>query len=230
MNNAVEQLMLIGGTALLYSSGAIEGQRQAAFDSILYAQLLANKNAGSRFDDYERWYAACRDAYRQLGWIKLASTHDLKQLGQPVRNGPVQPLEAWLRMRSIDHEAVLAAVKAGLNRSVEGFSHLLKFSTQDQAQGSKLVIELGMLKPGPVLDLCSVSMHVDTSISSIPLGTLLREQVLQGEAEFNGVSLALDNGRFQRQRDELQALMKTKDAQGDYRFDPYAPVTGVHHE
>ncbi|WP_426810408.1 hypothetical protein ABOC32_06000 [Pseudomonas sp. WOUb67] len=230
MNSAVEQLMLIGGTALLYSTGAVEAQRQAAFDSILYAQLLANKNAGSRFDDHERWYAAYRDAYRQLGWIKLASTHDLKQLGQPVRSAPVQPLEAWLRMRSIRHEAVLAAVKTGLSRSVEGFGHLLKFSTQDQAQGSKLVIELGLLKPGPVLDLCSISMQVDTLISGIPLDTLLRERVLQGEAEFNGVSLALDNGRFQRQRDELQALMKTKDAQGDYRFDPHAPVTGAHHE
>lgn len=230
MNSAVEQLMLIGGTALLYSTGAVEAQRLAAFDSILYAQLLANKNAGSRFDDYERWYAAYRDAYRQLGWIKLASTHDLKQLGQPVRSAPVQPLEAWLRMRSIRHEAVLAVVKTGLSRSVEGFGHLLKFSTQDQAQGSKLVIELGLLKPGPVLDLCSISMQVDRLISGIPLDTLLREQVLQGEAEFNGVSLALDNGRFQRQRDELQALMKTKDAQGDYRFDPHAPVAGAQHE
>lgn len=230
MNSAVEQLMLIGGTALLYSTGAVEAQRQAAFDSILYAQLLANKNAGPRFDDYERWYAAYRDAYRQLGWIKLASTHDLKQLGQPVRSAPVQPLEAWLRMRSIGHEAVLAAVKTGLSRSADGFGHLLKFGTQDQAKGSKLVIELGLLKPGPVLDLCSVSMQLDRLISSIPLDTWLREQVLKGEAEFNGVSLALDNGRFQRQRDELQTLMKTKDAQGDYRFDPHAPVTGAHHE
>lgn len=230
MNSSVEQLMLIGGTALLYSTGATEEQRQAAFDSILYAQLLANKSAGPRFDDYERWYAAYRDAYRQLGWIKLATTHDLKHLGQPLRTAPVQPLEAWLRMRSIRHEAVLAAVKTGLSRSLEGFGHLLKYSTQEQTQGAKLVIELGVLKAGPVLDLCSISMQVGKSISNIPLGTWLSEQVLQGEAEFNGVSLALDNIRFQPQRDELQALMKTKDAQGAYRFDPYAPITGAHHE
>jgi len=37
----------------------------------------------------------------------------------------------------------------------------------------------------------------------------------------------LDEGRFQRQRDELQALMKTKDAQAVYRFDPYAQPTGA---
>ncbi|WP_336332901.1 hypothetical protein [Pseudomonas putida] len=230
MDGAVEQLMLIGGTALLYAPGAVEEQRQAAFDSILYAQLVANKNAGARFDDYEGWYTAYRDAYRQLGWIKLASTHDLKQLGQPVRSAQIQPLEAWLRMRSIRHEAVLAAVKAGLGRSAEGFRHLQKFSVHNQAQRSKLVIELGILKPGPALDLCSISLQIDKPLSGISLDMLLHEQVLQGEAEFNGVSLALDNGRFQRQRDELQALMKTKDARGDYRFDPYAPSTGANHE
>ena len=229
MNTAVEQLMLIGGTALLYSTGAVAQQRQAAFDSILYAQLLANKSAGSRFDDHERWYAAYKDAYRQLGWIKLASTYDLKQLGQPVRSAPVQPLEAWLRMRSIRHEAVLAAVKAGLSRSAESFAHVLKFSTQDQAQGSKLVIELGILKPGPVVDLCCITMQTDKPLTGVSLDRLLREQVFQGEAEFNGVSLALDNGRFQGQREELQALMNAKDAQGDYRFDPYASPVGANH-
>jgi hypothetical protein len=76
-------------------------------------------------------------------------------------------------MRSIRHEAVLAAVKTGLSRSLEGFGHLLKYSTQEQTQGAKLVIELGVLKAGPVLDLCSISMGCK-SISNIPLGTWLR--------------------------------------------------------
>ena len=230
MDRTAEHLMLIGGTALLYPADTGEMQRQAAFDSILYAQLVANKDAGSRFTNYEGWYAACREAYRQLGWIKLASTHDLKQLGQPVRNAHIQPLEAWLKMRSIRHEAVLAAVKAGLGRSAEGFQHLLKFSTQDQVQGSKLVVELGLLKPGPALDLCSITLHFDKPIANLSQDLLLQEHQLKGEAEFNGVSLVLDNGRFQRQRDELQALMQNKNAQGDYRFDPFAPVRGAHHE
>lgn len=230
MDRAVEQLMLIGGTALLYAPGAVEEQRQAAFDSILYAQLVANRNAGPRFDDYDGWYTAYRDAYRQLGWIRLTSTHDLKQLGQPVRSAQIQPLEAWLKMRSIRHDAVLAAVKAGLGRSAEGFRRLQTFSVHDQAQRSKVVIELGILKPGPVLDLCSISLQSDKPLSEISLETLLHEQVLQGEAEFNAVSLALDSRRFQHQRDELQALMKTKDAEGDYRFDPYAPSIGASHE
>ncbi|MNO04756.1 hypothetical protein D3C81_2258870 [compost metagenome] len=67
-------------------------------------------------------------------------------------------------------------------------------------------------------------------MSGVSLDGLLSEQLLQGEAEFNAVSMLLDNGRFQHQRDELQALMKLKDAQGDYRFDPHAPATGAHHE
>lgn len=226
MDRTAEHLMLIGGTALLYPAGTGEIQRQAAFDSILYAQLVANRNAGSRFENYEAWYDAYREAYRRLGWIKLASTHDLKQLGQPVRSAQIQPLEAWLKMRSIRHEAVLAAVKSGLGRSIEGFRHQLKFSTQ----GSQLVIELGLLKPGPALDLCSITLHFDKPIASISQEMLLGEHLLKGEAEFNGISLVLDNGRFQHQRDELQALMKTKDAQGEYRFDPYAPSTGADHE
>ncbi|RCL21274.1 hypothetical protein C6A77_22785 [Pseudomonas sp. AFG_SD02_1510_Pfu_092] len=217
--------MLIGATALLYPAEMGATQRQAAFDSILYAQLVANKNAGSRFTNYDAWHAAYREAYRQLGWIKLASTYDLKQLGQPAPNAHIQPLEAWLKIRSICHEAVFAGVTAGLNRSVEGFRHLRRFSAQDDAQGTKLVVELGLLKPGPALDLCSITVHLDT-----PLADLSQAMSLKGEAEFHGVSLLLDDRRFQHQRDELQALMKTKDAKGEYRFDPYAPVTGVDHE
>jgi hypothetical protein len=227
MDRAAEQLMLIGGTALLYSPGTVEAQRQAAFDSILYAQLVANKHAGSRIDNYERWYAAYREAYRQLGWIKLASTHDLKQLGRPVRNAHIQPLEAWLKIRSLRHEAVLAGIKSGLARSAEGLRHLLKFSAHDQAQSSTLVIELGVLKPGPTLDLCSISMQTDQPLSLVSTETFTSEHVLDGEAEFNGVSLALDEGRFQHQRGELQALMQSKDAQAAYRFDPYAQPTGA---
>jgi len=56
------------------------------------------------------------------------------------------------------------------------------------------------------------------------VNVLLSEQVLRGEAEFDGISLALDNGRFEHQRTALQALMEDRNAQGEYRFDPYAPV------
>jgi len=104
---------------------------------------------------------------------------------------------------------------------------LLSFCAHDLAQCSTLVIELGVLKPGPALDLCSISLQIDKPLSLVSLETFLGEQVLEGEAEFNGVSLALDEGRFQRQRDELQALMKTKDAQAVYLFDPYAQPTGA---
>ncbi len=218
MDKAVEQLMLIGGTAMLYPPGSDERQRRAAFDSILYAQMVANKNVGSRFDDYPGWYNAYREVYRQLGWIKLASTHDLKQLGQPSPGAPIQPLEAWLKIRSLQPDSVLAAVRAGLGRSSEGVRHLLKFT----ARGAELVLELGLLRPGPVLDLCSITWQSDRPIADIPQQLLQSGQALRGQAEFNGVSLALDNARFQHQREELQALMKSKDAQGEYRFDPYA--------
>ncbi|WP_448105767.1 hypothetical protein [Pseudomonas juntendi] len=227
MDKASEQLMLIGGTALVYPQRAGEILRQAAFDSILYAQLVANKHAGSRFEQYDAWYAANREAFRQLGWIKLASTHDLKQLGQPVRSTQLQPLEAWLKMRAISPEALLTTVRAGLRRSAQGVGHLLKFSAQEQGQRSRLVVEVGLLKAGPTLDLCAITLQVDERISAVPLNVLLSEQVLRGEAEFDGISLALDNGRFEHQRTALQALMEDRNARGDYRFDPYAPVVGA---
>ncbi|WP_060510548.1 hypothetical protein [Pseudomonas sp. NBRC 111124] len=230
MDSAVERLILIGATALLYSPGALEEQRQAAFDSILYAQLVANKNVGSRFAEYERWYAAYLDAYSKLGWIKLAGTHDVKQLGQPLAHAQTQPLEGWLRMRSICQEGVLAAIRAGLGHSAEGLSHLLKFGIQAQSQHSTLVLELGLLKPGPTLDLCSVTMQLDKPISAISPDVLLDEAVLGGEAEFTAVSLALNNAFFQNRRDELQALMHTKNAEGHYRFDPHALPAGAQHE
>ncbi|WP_028632774.1 hypothetical protein [Pseudomonas parafulva] len=230
MDKADEQLMLIGGTALLYAPAGAGVERQAAFDSILYAQLVANKEAGSRFADHDAWYDAYRAALRRLGWIKLASTYDQRQLGQPTRSTRLQPLDAWLKVRSIQQQAVLAAFAAGLGQSADGVAHLKKFCVQDQAGGSQVVIELGLLKPGPVLDLCSITLHTETPLSGLSLAQLLSDQVLKGEAAFNGISLALDNKRFQHQREALHALMLTKDGQGEYRFDPHAPQTGAGHE
>ncbi|WP_369988287.1 hypothetical protein [Pseudomonas xanthosomatis] len=225
MDKAIEPLMLIGATALLHPPHALGEQRQAAFDSILYAQLVANKQAGSRFADHESWYRAYRNAYHQLGWIKLAQTHDFKRLGQTLDGSRTQPLEAWLRMRSIEHEAVLAAVKAKLSGSAEGFAHLFKFAVQ----GNRVAVEIGVLKPGPVLDLCSITLQREAAIPHIGLDALLREQLLGGETEFYGVSLALDNGRFQRKRDELRDLMRDRDAQGAWCFDLGAGEAGGEH-
>lgn len=225
MDRAIEPLMLIGATALLHSPHALSEQRQATFDSILYAQLVANKQAGSRFANHESWYRAYRNAYQQLGWIKLAQTHDFKRLGQTLDGSRTQPLEAWLRMRSIKHEAVLAAVKAKLSGSAEGFDHLFKFAVQ----GNRVAVEIGVLKPGPVLDLCSITLQRDAAIPHIGLDALLREQLLGGEIEFYGVSLALDNGRFQSQRQALRALMKDRDEQGAWCFELGAGAAGGEH-
>lgn len=230
MHEAVRELILIGGTALLYAPEVNEAQRQAAFDSILYAQLLANKKVGSRFADPEGWHAAYRHVYRELGWLKLASTHDQKFLGKTRQATRTQPLEAWLRMRSIQHEAVLAQVTSSLSRSDPGFRHLLKFAAQDDVEHSTVVVEIGLLKAGPTLDLCSIALQTSSRLCGTSLQALLSDHVLHGEAVFNGFSLVLDNARFDRQRAQLQALMADKDQQGAYRFDLREPTTGDDHE
>nr|WP_314479428.1 hypothetical protein [uncultured Pseudomonas sp.] len=226
MDKTHEQVMLIGGTALVYSAQVPHAQRQAAADSILYAQLLANKVASSRFDDYERWRTAYQDAYRQLGWIKTSSTHDFMKLGPARCTAPIQPLEAWLRMRSIPRQAVLDAVKATLARSTEHYHHLMRFSAQAQAQHSVIVLEIGLLRHGPALDLCSVAVQIDKPLS---LDTLLSPHLLEAEAEINGLSVILDEGRFQHQRKELHDLMKTRDAQDSYCLHPHQQHSGDNH-
>lgn len=230
MDEAAKALALIGGTALLNEPGQDERQRQAACDSMLYAQLVANKQAGSRFDDYDAWYAAYTATYRQLGWLKIAGTHDQRQLGMARPNGPIQPLEAWMRIRAIEHKAVVAAVTGQLSRSGAAFGHLLKFCARDEAGVSSVVVEIGLLKPGPVMDLCSIALRTTKPITGYALSTLMSEQLKQGEAVFNGVSLALDSERFAPQRDELKSLMASKDQHGAYRFYLNAERTGEEHE
>jgi hypothetical protein len=226
MHKPVHDLVLIGGTALLYSPALTATQRQAALDSILYAQLLANKQAGSRFANPEHWCDAYRQAFRQLGWLKLASTLDQKVIGETAKDQHIQPLEAWLKLRGIQHEAVLAEVAGPLSRSVSAFEHLLRFASQDEAERSKVVVEIGVLKAGLTLDLCSIALQTTTTLSGTSLQALLRDHVLHGEATFNGISLALDNVRFDQQREELRTLMASKNEQGAFQFDLGTAQTG----
>ena len=44
-------LVLVAGTVLLTDPQISPSQRQAAIDSTLYAQLVANKRAGNRFTE-----------------------------------------------------------------------------------------------------------------------------------------------------------------------------------
>ena len=85
----------INGGSLLFVAPQVEGaERQAVLDSHLYAQLLANKRAGSRFTEHKAWYRAYRTALTDRGWLLTQQHQTVETVSALAPIAPVQPLQA----------------------------------------------------------------------------------------------------------------------------------------
>lgn len=225
MKTTEHGLMLIAGTALWFDRSLDEQQRQDAIDSILYAQLLANQKADSRFEHPEAWHKVYRETYVHLEWSRLANVYDQKVMGQAAENTQVQALEEWFELRKIDYQAVLNGISERLEQDANAFRHCLKFCSREQSQHVDLVIELGVLSSGPTLELCSLALRTARPLPGSSLITLL-----QGEVTFRGLSLTLDNERFANTRDKLHDLIMQKQSKDRLCYDLDAPPEGDEHE
>lgn len=216
MTSLDSTVVLIAATALLCPRVQPEQHYQDSVDSLLYTQLLANKNVGARFGRQADWQAARRQAFSSLGWLRLASVHEQKNLGaSPVTSG-VQPFQAWLQTREIDYQAVVSVITGALRGSAASLRHLMNFAVSNDEAGSQLEVDIGLLRPGPTLDLCSLSWRSAQPLSAAPLDALLAQAALHGEVTLDGLSLRLDAERFAAQRSSLRELIANKQRQGSY--------------
>ena len=81
----------VNGGSLLFAAPQVErSELQAVLDSHLYAQLLANKRAGSRFTEHKAWYSAYRTALTDRGWLLTQQYQTVETVSALAPITPVQ--------------------------------------------------------------------------------------------------------------------------------------------
>jgi hypothetical protein len=199
MSEETYSLWLVGGTALLVADTALQDQ-QYALDSVLFAQLRSDKLNGSRFANYARWYSGYRTALEQRGWTFTRSRSDYQRLQEGAPPTPADLLKRHLQAR---HPSLSGYLQAAITRlsQEEVQQQLRAFTLAEHEQGSGVVCELGVLLPGPSMDLCGLALGSDPSD-----GIDLRESVA-----------TLGEYVTQSIRQDLHALLERKQQAGNIR-------------
>lgn len=220
---------LLAGSVLLTDHAMPQSQRQDVADALLYAQLLANKHAGSRFNDHATWHKAYRASLSGLGWIVLAQFNDAKLASSMTWLASSQPLQAWLGMRDIDADRLLGTALKALRGNELAQRHLCAFTQRPDPDGTQVALELGIARPGPEVNLCSIAFRTRRGSNQSLLDTLIEGDELQGEVQVRGLTLLLDEALHEAKRAELHALMADKQREGNYRLDIGPCLQGEHH-
>jgi hypothetical protein len=182
MSKEAYSLWLVGGTALLVDDDTAQPALQYALDSVLFAQLRADKLNGSRFARYRLWYSDYRKALEERGWIITLSHSDHLRMHDGTTRAPADGLIDYLQSR---HPNLTGHLKAAINTlshdEVQQYVQPFTQATQDKT--THVVQELGVLLPGAVLDLCGVAFKtplpsgdgIDLRASVATLGDFVTE-------------------------------------------------------
>ncbi|WP_085676815.1 MULTISPECIES: hypothetical protein [unclassified Pseudomonas] len=193
MTKETYSLWLVGGTALLVADTALPGQ-QYVLDSLLFAQLRADKLNGSRFSHYARWYSGYRSVMEARGWVFTRSGSDYQRLAEGAQLTPTLLLKEKLQARHPRLCGYLQAAIAKLSQD-QVQQHLRPFTVAENEKACALVLELGVLLPDASMTLCGLA--VDSEQAD---GVDLRESVV-----------VLGDSVTQDVRQHLHALLEKKD-------------------
>jgi hypothetical protein len=183
MSKEAYSLWLVGGTALLVED-TTQPALQYAFDSVLFAQLRADKLNGSRFARYGLWYSDYRKALEARGWIITLSHSDHLRMRDGGMRAPLDRVTDYLQAR---HPKLTGHLKAATNflsqDEVQQYARPFTQATQDNT--THVVQELGVLLPGAVLDLCGLAFKtplpsgdgIDLRASGAMLGDFVTEAI-----------------------------------------------------
>lgn len=223
-----QRLQLVGGAAVLIDGAVPQAHRQDVCDALLYAQLSANKHAGSRFSRFTEWRKAYRSALSALNWIETGAFHESKPAHEFASLVPAQVMQGWLGVHGAGvDEAIVLAVEH-LRHSPLAQAHLHAFVHEQDADGARLVLELGIVRPGPRVDLCTLALRTVEPLTAAALDTVFEGRMLQGEVLLRGLSLSLSNALFEPKRAALRALMAKKQGERPFVLD-LGPVSGAAH-
>lgn len=200
-----------GGTLLLVAAEVPLVQRQAVLDSLLYAQLVANKSAGSRFTHYPQWHKCYRQTLSSRGWVITQLYTENKPSSDYSCLAPIQPLQLWLETRYSDANSIVEqGIKrlAGSQTSLECFR---QFTIAGDKKGTCATLEVGLVHPGPVISLCSIALKTSAPMAQVGIDQPLAGDVLLGEVQVKALSAVLDHDQFEPQRAQLRKLIASKE-------------------
>lgn len=231
MKKDAYSLWLVGGSLLLVAASVPSAQRQAVLDCVLYGQLLADKKSGPRFEQYQQWYEEYRQALSLRGWIVKQRFYDTKPAADCSLLIPAQPLQLWLADRQADADDYIASALATLQKNADAsraFNEFVRLRTNNQTQ---LVLEIGLVLPGPVLHVSSISVALDSVAAAepIPLDQPLRA-ASTAQVMVKGTSAFLDQKSFAAHAVDLRKLIEKKQRERAYLVELGPVAQGVEHE
>ncbi|MGE8417296.1 hypothetical protein [Pseudomonas sp.] len=222
-------LWTAGGTLLLIAPQVPPAQRQAVLDSLLYAQLLANKVVGSRFTLYPSWYARYRQVLSERGWITTQSFYDTQSANGCSLIAPIQPVRLWLDSQFPMADNLIEYGLATLKKTQNNLDNFRHFTFEGHESGTRVALEVGLVHPGPVINLCSIALQTSEQVAHVSIEGPLLAKALQSDVVVKGLSAQLDNQQFEPQRGQLRALIERKQQEQCY-LSNLGRVQGGNHE
>ncbi|MCP3750348.1 hypothetical protein [Pseudomonas sp. SBB6] len=199
-----------GGTLLLVAPEVLPAQRQAIIDSLVYSQLRANKVVGSRFMNYSLWYGRYRKELSERGWMITQFFHDTRSASADSLLAPIQPVRLWLDSQYETADGIIETALSTLKGTQSNLEAFRRFTFEGTKYGTRIALEIGLVHPGPVINLCSIALHTCEPIEQVSIEGPLLARALQGDVVVKGLLAQLDDQQFEPHRAQLRVLIERK--------------------
>ncbi len=180
-------MWITGGSLVLVAPQVSRLERNHALGSLRHAQLLADGVMASRFEQYRRWYRAYRNAFGQRGWRVTHSCQSVETAGGRTLLSPTQPLLLWLGSQHGELGELLELGIDSLLRNQPGLAQLSCSALQVRCGSTRMVLELGVLRPGAQLSLCSIALETSATLEPHWLKAPLTGATLRGDLYFQSL-------------------------------------------
>ncbi|MDR0277082.1 MAG: hypothetical protein LBJ37_04295 [Paucimonas sp.] len=180
-------MWITGGSLVLVAPQVSEPECRHALAALHHAQSLADGLMASRFEQYRRWYRAYRCALGRRGWRVSHSCQSVETAGSRTLLAPTQPLLLWLGSQHADLGDVLELGIDALAMNPQGLEQLARSALHECRGTTRMVLELGVLRPGARLSLCSIALETCARPAADWLVAPLAGQTLRGDLYFQGL-------------------------------------------
>ncbi|MFJ4154580.1 hypothetical protein ACIPZF_07190 [Pseudomonas sp. NPDC089752] len=189
-------LWLVCGAALLIDNSLTLQQRQDVLDSVLYAQLRADKRSAGRCIDHGQWFAHYCRSFDELGWTRLLKHHERAPLDTAPASLPML-MQHWL----LTQDETLGGDIHGIAQALAAASarkHLARFVQPLEVR----LNELGVVSSAGVLALCSAYSNARPAAQA--------DEAHAGTCELRGWVGSVDEEIYALQRPGLRELMERR--------------------
>lgn len=176
------------GSLMLVAPQVGDAERQNVLGSLRYAQRSADSLMISRFSEHRQWYRAYRGALGKRGWRVTHSCQSVDTAQCRTLLAPMQPLVLWLSSQHPELGTVLERCIDALDPVQAGIERLRGVALRrSQRGGARLVLEMGVLRPGLQLSLCSLALDTSETPGRDWLVAALDGAALRGDLSFQSL-------------------------------------------